>query len=391
MNDIFDINNFKYISESEYLFAKKNLHELVFSFFYQKGIAKNYETKSKSADNISELKSQETVFTGYDFSLEQKEKLFNYFGKENLNKKLNENNETFKKLKEQIKKVNNIIEPVLNELGIKYELHLSGGSMRDHLLDKEIKDIDLLIEFHDDFQIAAQTGKNSSERLENLKNTVEKFFEEKSEIIKKHKLNIFKGQSREKILHEIVFQLMKRQKDYEVKDFFSEEENKKTDKNQSENSKSLTESDETIYDGLFSVLKIQNEKFIYPMDLLLNGNKFTYLNSFDFDICKFSYTFKSLNDKNEQLYIYEGFVKDVIEEKLSLNACLFQNQKQVDRCLKGHYLRLKNKYPHHKFELLEKSSNQEMIEYILKAQAYYALEDKLKYKEDKPKLKTKKI
>ena len=66
------------------------------------------------------------------------------------------------------------------------------------------------------------------------------------------------------------------------------------------------------------------------MDLLLNSNRHTYLSSFDFDICKCSYTVKQLeiNKEVDRLYLYDGFIKDIIDETLSLNSQIFNEEKQ---------------------------------------------------------------
>jgi hypothetical protein len=98
-----------------------------------------------------------------------------------------------------------------------------------------------------------------------------------------------------------------------------------------------------------------------------------------------------LKENEEPLYIYEGFIRDVIESKLSLNGSIFNEQKQVDRCLKDHYIRIKNKYPTHTFQLLTNNMKEELIEYILKAETYHSLSDKLKEKEKMQKSKPKKI
>lgn len=391
MIDIFNPNNLKTITESEYFLAQKNLHNVIFSRFYKKGLNKDYVVADNLMENLSVLKEESPTFLGYEFPLNNKEQLYHHFGKTELDKKLSENNKIFSVFKKQVNKINEIIEPILNDLGINYELHLSGGSVRDHLLDRDIKDLDLLIEFHDEFQIAAQIGRTSADKLKSLNESLEKFFIEKSPMIKKHNLNIFHGQSREKILHEIIFQTINKNKNYEIKDFFWEKQDKDKKTEQQKNGTELTEEDSMIYDGLFSVLKVKNDNLTYPMDLLLNGNKFSYINSFDFDICKCAYTFKSLEKNYEPLYMYDGFIRDVIEEKLSLNAGIFNDTKQVDRCLQDHYLRVKHKYPKHTFQILKEHSTEEMIDYISKAQAYHALGDKLKDKENMPKTKPKKI
>lgn len=400
MEEFFKVDNFNNIENSEYLFAQNHLSKSVFDFFYQKGTKKIIGEGIKQNTIVYNLEKEEPSFIGYSFSIEQKERLYHYFGKSRFDNLLNEQNPQFNAIKKQIDLIDKIIEPVLNDLGIEYQLYLAGGALRDHILNKPIKDLDILIEFHDTLQAENQIGNNSSERSKNQQTALEKFFIEKSSIIKKHGLNIFHGQSREKILHEIIFQTINKQKDTNIKDFFWEKlnsEEKEIEKKQKQNAKEITQDDSLIYDGLFSVLKVEHASFTYPVDLLLNSNVFSYLNHFDFEICKCKYLFKALKTNTEiaplylkevdPLYLFPGFIHDVINSTLSLNTQIFFSEKQVDRCLKDHYLRLKKKYPEYQMNLLKTEEPSKMIDYIEKAHKYFVLEDRLKPKEIKTKVK----
>lgn len=362
-------DNFKLINEKEYDWAKKNLHSLVLNSLYEK-----------------EMNGESPIFSEYSMSLENKEKLYYYFSKDRINNKLNNDNENYNIFKKQIESIDNIIKPVLDDLGIPYQLILTGGSLRDHLLDKPIKDLDILIEFNDPFEYAMKCGHSAQQRQYNFEVFLEKFFKEKRDVIEKHGLLINANQSRERILHEIIFQTVKKADLCEVESFFGFEGSSKPKKQDTE-----TIEEEPIYNNLFSVLKIKNDTLTYPIDLLLNSSNLIYLNSFDFNICKCSYTFKSLDEQSEPLCINTDFIKDVIESKLSLNVSMFSNTKQVDKCLKDHYLRIVKKYPTHQFELVGTNSTQEIIDYIVKSQQYYSLEFNLKNKENAIKQKIKKI
>lgn len=391
--DIFPPNNFHEISINEFYLLKKQLDSDIFSRFYKEGKSINLiNSLELSPSKIYKLGPEKQIQLAYDFSLEQKERLMNYFGKEILNEKLSLKNEYFKTVTQQVKIIDNIIKPIFNDLGIDYKLHLTGGALRDHILNEtqNVKDLDILIEFNDKLYVENMSGKNGYERRERQKEELKKFFEEKSSIIKKYKLDINVEQSREKIFHEIVFQSVKNFEGVEIKDFFLEQFQKENIEITQEQikGKEVTPDDSVIYDGLFSVLKVKHANFKYPVDLLLNSNKYSYINNFDFDICKCAYTFE--NDKDSSsLYIYDGFIKDVIDKKLSLNAAIFYSEKQIDRCLKDHYLRLRKKYPEHEFTVLEKNTDSKFTSYIKKSHLFHVME--YKFPEKNNKIKTKKI
>ena len=201
-----------------------------------------------------------------------------------------------------------------------------------------------------------------------------------------------KNLSREKLLHEIVLKTIEQEYKKENTEFFFTDPEKK-DKTEIEN-KTDFDNIESDYSGLFSVIKIKNSGK-YPLDLLLNGNKFSYLNNFDFDICKCTYSINDFNNLNantasitENLYLYEGFVFDAIYKKLSLNPNIFYNEEQVYKCLTNHYLRIKDKY---NYEVIVKDSknDEKIINYINKAVKFH--EYKYKFKSPETKVKAKKI
>lgn len=395
--EIFDCNKFKPINENEYDLYNKKLDNNVFNYLYKKGSSKKLK-KVYANENINEynIEKEEIEFIGYEILEEEKERLLIYFDKDLINEKLSNNNEYFKGVLEQIESINKIIEPVFKELEVDYEIHLTGGALRDHVLHKteEVKDLDILIEFSDKFYIDKMRGGNGQEKRINQKLEIDKFFKEKEQIIKKYKLNINSNQSREKILHEIIFQMIEKNKEIDVKSFllWGNDNNKQEETKKEELKKEITDDDSLVYDGLFSVIKINGKNFKYPMDLLLNSNKYSYLNFFDFNICKCLYTIKKLDsNKDEDLYIYEGFIKDVMEKKLSLNAKIFYNEKQIDRCFKDHYIRLKKKYSEYQINILEENVQENLMPYIMKSHVYYLMESRLEPKGNTDKIKRRKI
>lgn len=406
--EIFKANNYDTITKEEYGINETLLDSNVFNLYHKKGSSKNlvamFQTAIPDFEQKYKIKEENEIYIQYNLCSEKKERLFTYFGKDLIEEKLTKKNEYFRGVLEQIETIENLISPVFKELGIDYELHLTGGALRDHILNKshEVKDLDILIEFADNLCIENMQGNNILERIAEQKTQLEKFFLEKKDIIKKYGLQIHYGQTREKILHEIVFQLVNKIENTEVKNFLLWDEKKEGNQSvanpqqpvSSFNSATqLTPDDSIIYDGLFSVIKISGEKFKYPIDLLLNSNRHTYLSHFDFNICKCLYTIKKLDTNKEidRLYLYQGFVEDVIEKKLSLNTSVFYDQKQVDRCLQDHYIRLKKKYPDYLMNILQSSIKDELMQYIEKAYTYYLMEYKLAPKGNVEKIKTKKI
>ena len=391
---MFDLDKNIEITKKEYDFFNNNIDKKIFDLFFFKGInKKNIKEIKEIKDVILINEKQDYVYFSQPLSIENKESLLLYFYKDWQLEKFNNNNEYWKNVKEQIEKLNNTIKPVLNSLGIEYNLYLTGGFVRDYILNKEnsIKDLDILIEFNDKFQKEKINGRNSSEKTEKQKELIDAFLDLNKTILKN--LNIdMKNLSREKLLHEIVLKTIEQEYKKENTEFFFTDPEKK-DKTEIEN-KTDFDNIESDYSGLFSVIKIKNSGK-YPLDLLLNGNKFSYLNNFDFDICKCTYSINDFNNLNantasitENLYLYEGFVFDAIYKKLSLNPNIFYNEEQVDKCLTNHYLRIKDKY---NYEVIVKDSknDEKIINYINKAVKFH--EYKYKFKSPETKVKAKKI
>lgn len=408
--EIFNLNDLEEIKKSEYEYFKSNLLPQISKIFFHKGVSKTTEIKSKSILDIekkySVFNEEDEIYLGYKFSPDEKERLLLLFSKNLIEEKLTKKNPVFHKILNQIEEIDNIIRPILNKLDIDFSLHLSGGALRDLILNQEdkIKDLDLLIEFHDKFNKEHISGRNSSEKNEREKELLKEFFQEKGKYLKELNIDIFYGQSREKILHEIIFQsINKKMKNTEIKHFFdqekTEEKKEKIEKKKQEkkSKKELSEHDDMIYDGLFSVIKVKkNNSDDYPIDLLLNGNRYSYLNFFDFNICKSLLTIKKPNNEmnnniENDLYLYDGFIKDVICKTLTLNASIFSKNEYVDRCLNDHYLRLKNKYPDYKFEVNTENADAERVEYIKKAELFVSMNDKFSEKETNNKIKKNKI
>lgn len=405
-NNLYKLKDFEEITEKEYNFYEQRVENCVFQQLYKKGINKNL-IKVPNYNSIEEdevfysVEDDNKKYLGYSYCPEKKERLLHFFDKKVIEEKINKENSYFKVFLDQVELIDKCIRPIFKELGIDYEIHLAGGALRDHLLDKsdQVKDLDILIEFLDILYVDKMPGRHSSDRRQEQNKTIEKFVNDNDIILRKYNIEIKNNQSREKILHEIVLQSVSKLENIELKNFLLWKEESKEETNnilkEIKNKKEVSPDDSLLYDGLFSVIKVNRNDFKYPIDLLLNSNRHSYLYYFDFNLCKCLYTIKKLeiNKNIENLYLDEGFMKDVIEKQLSLNAEIFSDNKQVDRCLKDHYIRLQTKYPDYKMNILEKNmeSKSEILMYIQKAHNYYRLENKLNKQSISPIIKRNKI
>lgn len=330
------------------------------------------------------MNKQKTNFYNENISIQQKNNFLKYLSPNYLDEKFCNENKEFKIILSQLNQIYKLLHPVLNKLEINFDLYLVGGCLRDHILDNsnKIKDLDLVIEFNDNLRLDKikinEYDKNDFYLLINQKKEILKFIQKYKHIINEYELKICENQSREKILHEIVSQVMKKFSNFNIKEFFLEsQEVEKKDKEKK--SLSSDNNDNVNYSGLFSVIKLNSNNLSYPIDLLLNNNVDTYLTSFDFEICKCRYIYRP-NQKNnsKSLVLDEGFIKDVINSTLTINAGIFYTKSDVDRSLSNHYIRLLKKYPEYKTCIINNNSeNNNLSKYIITSQQYNYLNYKL--------------
>ncbi len=272
------------------------------------------------------------------------------------------------------KKIDNLLAP-LKSFKINYTLDLTGGSVRDFILDKEneIKDLDFMLSISwngfDPKQILKKIPTHfSKEELidvqwDNFLNEINQ--KENDEDIFENIYPIDSDELKRKILN---LCLNRVNPSYE---FFGKKNRSIKVNSNNEYQDSLTRNDR-----LMAVAKLDKNKFNtnYPIDILLTDFiKPTFLEDFDFDICKASVCFVNKTIKKEfpkspshlvgRFVADLNFWADVKNKKITYNV-KGRGINEIDRSFDNHLPRIKLKYPD--FELLIVGDNQASIEYINK-------------------------
>lgn len=295
--------------------------------------------------------------------------------KDKINKdKFAEVNKSFVlfKIWSDAKKINNLLSP-LNRLGINYTLDLTGGSVRDFILDKEeeIKDLDFMLSISwqgfDASQIVKKIPAHFSEdelREINWQSFLQEVNDKESSDEGFDRIYpIDSDELKRKILN---LCLNRVNLSYE---FFGKKTRSITVNSGNEYQEPLTRNDR-----LMAVAKLDKNMFNtnYPVDILLTDFiKPTFIEDFDFDICKASVCFvnHSLRKKfpKSPIHLVGRFVcnldfwADVKNKKITYDVT-GRGIKEIDRSFENHLPRIKAKYPD--CELLIIGENKASIDYI---------------------------
>ncbi len=297
--------------------------------------------------------------------------------KEKINKEsFNKDSKSFVlfKIWSDAKKINNMLVP-LKPMGINYSLDLTGGSVRDFVLDKEndIKDLDFMLSiswqgFNSNEVVKKIPAHFSQQELKNVKwgeflSGVEK--KENDEDLFETIYPIDQEELKRKILSLCLNRVNQK---YE---FFG-----KKNRSIKVNSNNAYDESLTRNDRLMAVAKLDKNIFNtnYPIDILLTDFiKPTFLEDFDFDICKASICFVNNTIKKEfpksSAHLVGRFVAnidfwaDVKNKKITYNV-KGRGLKEIDRSFDNHLVRIKEKYP--EFEVLVVGENTASLEYIKK-------------------------
>lgn len=248
-----------------------------------------------------------------------------------------------KKIWDDAKHVNSLLDE-LNVMGFEYTLDLSGGSVRDFILNRhnEIKDLDFMlkIESHKEGSVNKIIKHFTEEERKNvgfnflptddiainkdeiLLKLLELCLNRKSENIEVNKNNertykVFKTYAIDHYANQSVFETHKK-------------------------------------DRLSGVVKISDEKTNYPVDILLTDfPKPEFINDFDYDLCKISfslvnpyYTKKFPTNYSHlisRVVSTPGFWADWKNQKLTINIDDLASW-QIDRSINNHLDRLQQKY-----------------------------------------------
>lgn len=261
------------------------------------------------------------------------------------------NTEILEKLWQDAKFVNDGM-ITLNSLGISYTLDITGGAARDFVLNKEIKDIDFMLSF-------PNFEKELHEAIENGSFYQTFSNEELQSVEWENPAN--RSQIKDKHKKQLVQLCLNRQQCINQVYFFQDERSLQI--GEKSGYAGLSKPD-PVYkeDRLISVIKLSNDKLNYPCDILLTDFiKPAFLEEFDFDLCKASFSFVNhyyntkFPEKSTHLisrFIAErDFYADVYNKKLTYNSYK-KSEYEIKASFSKHYKNIFNKFKEYEFNLI---------------------------------------
>jgi hypothetical protein len=279
---------------------------------------------------------------GRPFCAEDYKSLFNqYISKENF---LNsEKISTLTKIWEDTSYLNEILKP-LKEIGIDYVLDLTGGSVRDYVLNKheQIKDLDFMLSIQEEtISLYGINNHFTKEQIESVDLTSDDTLDSK-------KLKLVK--------------LCFLAKYEEIETFSHVKEDKKP-----ESTSYYSYNDPMKKARLIGVIKNNSDKTHYPIDVLLTDySKNEFINDFDFDICKASICFVNPHVKKdfplEPSHLISRFIApnefwaDIHNKMISYNT-IDRKTTHIDGAFEKHLPRIEAKYPDYKMHIVGDGQN----------------------------------
>lgn len=275
---------------------------------------------------IADFNNEARPFNADDYNA-----LFNrYISKESF---LSEEKLPFlKKIWEDAQYLTEVFKP-LERMGIDYVLDLTGGAVRDYVLDKhdQIKDLD--------FMLSIQAEHIGLYRLEKnfTKSQIKALELDSDDTLDSKKIKL------------IQLCFLAHNEKIEV---FSHVKDEKKD----EDSGSYSGYNESTKKArLIGVIKNENQRTHYPIDILLTDyTKNEFINDFDFDICKASFCFVNPHVNKdfpkEPSHLISRFVAenefwaDIHNKMISYNTTA-RNQYHINAAFEKHLPRIEAKYP----------------------------------------------
>lgn len=261
---------------------------------------------------------------------------------------------------------------ILPEIGIPFYLDLVGGSVRDFILDNEekIKDLDFmlnidlnlyLIAWQQDKEDFWKNKKNELlHKINEIKITEQKDFSFIVRILDEYKNKnhfnsneLFNSNNYYQLKHQLESEILNFCFTNQIKqDFFK--------------TKNFQNQEEYSSDRVKWVIKLIKKN--YEIDLLItNFKKKEFLSSFDFNLCKASFSIISFyynyfpeneNDFLERTNLDVDFFADVKNKKLTINVD-FLSIKDIKSSILDHYSRLLQKYVDYKINII--GNNEEKL------------------------------
>lgn len=303
----------------------------------------------------------------------------------------------FLKILQTIKSIASSLEP-LKDIGLSFEIALAGGSLRDFLTAQEekIKDLDILVSLNKapgfEYTLAGESNHIFDSMFPNLE-VLTQALNLRNFTYDSFKNTTHADQFYYFLITELLAKSWKITRAYAPRPFSQQA--------REAFAKQCVRSD---YHNQFlrGVVKINDEKLSYPVDVLLcNTTSADYVSSFDFEICKAFMVFDSLSEieslflKVEErnatlktllfnkIMVSQGFISDIEQKRLTLSPELF-DMDAVEHALMGHYPRIQDKFIDHRFYFNPEQSlmDKKVSDYIAEFEKFCAMHQHLPSYED---------
>jgi hypothetical protein len=272
----------------------------------------------------------------------------------------------------------------LCQIGLKYNIYIAGGCLRDLLLGNHnnIKDIDVI--FCIDSESVLSTIKNTP--IFTLEAILGKDIVEYTDWINSSDVKKIHG-----LFHYCLNKHYSISRGYNIEDI--------KEKN------SAKEYGSILNENLEGIITVESEEDVYPMDILLTTSLIdVYLKSFNFEICKVYIPFFTYNngkfitdtmDFLEQIHVKSGFMDDAKNKTITYYMEGVKSLEMIEHSVEKHLPRITAKYPNYKL-ILNAGKNTEYEQWKNKYEEYISLNKELPYQvnissESVPKAKVLKI
>lgn len=297
-----------------------------------------------------------------------------------------------KKMWEDIEKLNIALEP-LRQLGVKYSLDLTGGCVRDFVLNQHhhIKDLDVMISL---------SGINDNDTIYNSENLVSKNIFSQTQLDNVNWNNDNSSDTKKHHLLLLCLNKFEFSNDLGEVYFFNSEDRTQFVGQEDYNGALI---DVEKQDRLISVIKTKGTTTHYPIDLLLTDLiKPEFLQLFDFDICKASFCMVNTTYKKDFPKDYShllsrfsaelDFWADVVNQKISYSTYQ-RSVKQIEKSCYDHFPRIAKKYLSYELNIYNKNGHfyHYAVDTFTKHLNFIKLETELNKRDDTPIIKRQKI
>jgi protein-tyrosine-phosphatase len=262
-------------------------------------------------------------------------------------------NENFKKIITASEKINDKIKKAFPNS----KISVVGGSIRDTLLGKPVKDLDLLITMDADYffnKVENITTKNTifdffnfiKKTLKNKINpqqqylTITKKEDDPSRYTEKFK------QACEEIIGKATKKIKNDFSSSQISEFITYNKELPNEDSSSDLSKEISKK-------LIGVIKIEDPTFMFNVDLLISTlPPSEYIRYFDYNLCKTYYVHNEKQTHYENIIVSKDFITDISQKKLTLNTKSLMEESEILKSYEKRYKKLNKKYPEYQFDIM---------------------------------------